>query len=51
MISDINVQKEQVKRNGITVDGRHYNISFKGKLAFLILLYCLEHGNYSCQSS
>lgn len=29
MISDINVQKEQVKRNGICIDGRHYNISFK----------------------
>lgn len=35
MIRDLNNQKNAVKKNGITVDGRHFKVKFTGDDATL----------------
>jgi hypothetical protein len=31
LLQDLNLQKRILKKNGITVDGKHWQVEFKGK--------------------
>ena len=36
LIVNVNKQKDTLKKNGITVDGVHYAVRFKGKIHIII---------------
>ena len=42
MIKDITVAKEEMKKNGMTVDGRGYQISFTGLICVSLIFPLLQ---------
>lgn len=43
LIKDLNAQKNAIKKNGITVDGRHFKVKFTGDLVYSVLFFIPGH--------